>query len=219
MGGRGMGGPRLGLSQAAAGMKRPSFPERAAMALARFIAGQERSGWLDAMEGELSLLSERRLDWALGSLVAAVKDRIARDWRYAMGLIALPCAAVAAIPVSFVLTVAIARATGLTQLQLMPLTALSPLPFAVLLGLMRPHASPVLKGLTAFVAFQAIPAIGLSLVFGNYVYVRWETNLSHYGLLPPSGLIATCALWCAGSWLGARWARRRLHRFPSSPSP
>jgi hypothetical protein len=190
-------------------MIRPSLAERTAMKLARFIAGPRRNEWLDAMEAELSLLSERRLDWALGSLVAAVKDRVARDWLPAVALVALPGTAVAAIPVLTMLAVAIGRATGFSQLQLMPLTTFSPLPFAILLGTIRPRASAILKGLLAFAAYQAIPAIGFSLLFGSYVSVRWEMNLSHYGLLPPSGLIATCLLWCAGSWLGARWARRR----------
>lgn len=179
------------------------------MSIARFVAGPERSDWLDAIEAELDHLPARRLDWALGSLVAAVKDRAAREWSFALALVLGPTAALAAIPVIAIASASISGPTGLSTLQLMPLTVLSPLPFAIMLGAVRPRFSPLVAGALGFAAYQAIPAIALTVIMGRYAYFRWEANLSHYGLLPPSGLLATLALWCAGAWLGARWARRR----------
>ena len=176
---------------------------------ARLVAGEDRRTWLDAMEAELEHMPARRVDWALGSLVAAIKDRIARDWTYAAALAALPTAALAAIPLMQLVSFALRSATGLSALQLTPLTTVSPLPFALLLGAVAHRRRPLLAGALAFAVYQAIPAIGFSLLFGTYVYVRWEMNLSFYGLLPPYGLALTAGLWIAGAWLGARWARNR----------
>jgi hypothetical protein len=189
-------------------MSRPAgLLERATLKLARFIAGPQRDHWLDAMERELEYLPARKFDWALGSLVASVKDRFARDWAFGLALIALPCSAIVAVPLLTMLSMAIGRATGLSDLQVILFPALAPLPFALLLGMLRPRSSVWAKGLAAFAAYQLIPAIGFSLLFGQYVYVRWEANLSHYGLLPPWGLALTGALWVAGCWLGARLRR------------
>ncbi len=186
-----------------------SLVEGAVMATARLIAGRQRRRWLDAMEAELRTLREGRLDWALGSLVASVKDRVARDWPLVVALGALPGAALVAIPPLSMLALTLSRITGLSTLQLMPLVALAPAPFAVVLGAVRPESSPWLKGAVAFALYQVAPAIALSLVFGTYIYVRWEANLSAWGLAQPFGLMATGVVWCAGSWLGARWARGR----------
>jgi hypothetical protein len=190
-------------------MRGLSLAERAIMGTARVIAGRERRTWLDAMEAELLTLRSGRLDWALGSFVASVKDRVARDWIFALALTVLPSAALAAVPILSMLSVTIARATGLTTLQLMPVVALAPAPFAFLLGAVRPRLSPWLKGLAAFALYQAIPVIGFMLLFGAYVTVRWEANLSAIGLTPPLGLLSALLLWCAGSWLGSRWASAR----------
>jgi hypothetical protein len=81
-------------------MSKAGLPERIAMALARIVAGPERKVWLDAMEAELDALPDRRFDWALGSLVAAVKDRGWRERGYALALILAPTAALAAIPIT-----------------------------------------------------------------------------------------------------------------------
>jgi hypothetical protein len=186
--------------------------ERAAIKLARIVAGPERRYWVDAMEGELDHLPSRRLDWALGSLVAATKDRAARERTYALALVALPTAALTTLAFLTVLRAMIARATGFGMMELMPLAALAPAPFAFALGVMRPHRWAWLSALAAFALYQAVPAIGFSIVWGTRVSARWEPNLTAIGLHPPFGLLTSLVLWFAGAWLGGRWARKRRKR-------
>ena len=57
----------------------------------------------------------------------------------------------------------------------------------------------------------------LPLLFGQYVYVRWEANLSQFGILPPAGFIGSLVMWCGGAWAGASGARRRGNPTPPSP--
>lgn len=190
-------------------MIRLSATERAIMTLARLVAGRTRSDWLNAMEAELMMANDGRFDWALGTLVASAKDRAARDWPMWLALVALPGAALVAIPPLSMLAAALTRPTGLSVLQLMPLVALAPAPFAVALGAVHPQGSPWLKGLLAFALYQLVPAVAFSLLFGTYVTVRWEANLSATGLTPPLGLLSALAVWCGGGWLGAQWARDR----------
>jgi len=199
-------------------MIRPSPVERLVMATARIIAGRGRGAWLDAMEAELHVLpAGGRLDWALGSLVASIKDRAAHDWPLALAVVALPATALAAvIPLSAFASV-IARQTGTSTLALMPLVALAPLPFAVLLGTVRPRSSIWLKGVFGFLIYQAIPAVTLPLLIGLSAYPHWEANLGHYGLLPPSGLVGSLGMWLFGVWAGAQRMRRR--GTPTPPSP
>ena len=178
--------------------------------LAHRIAGPGREEWVAAMAAETEAGGGN--GWALGCLAAATKDRVARDWKFLFALGLVPALTIASIPVMTIATVALSRTTGLGQLQLMPVLALAPLPFAVLLGAMRP-AKPWLLGVLAFVIYQAIPAIGFRILFGTYVYVRWEANLSYYDLYPPFGLAVTFAAWLAGCYWGASWARARKRKF------
>lgn len=184
------------------------LPERIAMTLARIVAGPERTVWLDAMEAELDALPDRRFDWALGSLVAAAKDRAWRERGYALALIVAPTAALAAIPMTSLTLSLLAELTRPSVLQFTPIIALTPLPFAMALGALRPRRSPLVSGALGFAAYLAIPAIALPLLFAPYVYVRWQATLSAYGL-PPSGLIGSLGLWCFGAWAGAKGTLRR----------
>jgi hypothetical protein len=188
--------------------RQPTGLERLALRLARAIAGPDRRVWIDALEAELRELDRGRTDWVLGGLVAAIKDRAWRERGYALAVIAAPTAALASIPFASLLTSALADAAGLS-LALSPIVALSPLPFAVALGMVRPRRSAIISGTLGFTVYQALPAVTLPLLFGQYVYVRWEANLSAYGLLPPSGFIGSLGLWCFGAWAGASGARRR----------
>jgi hypothetical protein len=197
-------------------MSRHGARERIVILLARFIAGPERRHWLDAMEAELDALPDRRLDWALGSLVAAAKDRAWRERAYALALVLAPTAALAAIPIASIALSLLAELTSLTVLQFTPIIALTPLPFAMALGALNPRRPAFVSGALGFAAYLAIPAIALPLLFAPYVYVRWEATLSAYAL-PPSGLVGSLGLWCFGAWAGAKGTLRR--RGPTPPSP
>lgn len=184
-------------------MSRPSLSERIALRLARFIAGPERSRWLDAMEAELDHLPARRLDWALGSLVAAVKDRFARDWPFGLALGVLPgFAVVAALLLSAVTFVAL-KAAGLPVVPAYLAQILAPLPFAYLLGRVRPVWPALWVGAAGFLAYQALPFIAWRLMIGSGVWFFWGPTLFPLGLPVPLAL----PVWLAGAWWGATAAR------------
>jgi len=191
--------------------------ERLAVRLARAIAGPERRQWIDALEAELSHLDKGRADWALGGLVAAIRDRAWRERGYALAVIGAPTAALAFIPFAYLAASLLGDAIGIDAMPPAPLIALSPLPFAMALGMIRPHRPALVPGALGFVLYQAIPAIMLPLLFGQYVYVRWEANLSQFGILPPAGFIGSLVMWCGGAWAGASGARRRGNPTPPSP--
>lgn len=188
--------------------------ERIALKLARFIAGSSRSHWLDAMESELDHLSARRIDWALGSLVAAVKDRVGRDWPFGLALGILPgFAFVATILVAGLSSLALAAAELPVALAYVIL-ALAPLPFAYLLGRFRPAWPALWVGTTGFLAYQALPFVAWRVLVGDGMWFFWGTTLWPFGVPVPLVL----PTWLAGAWWGATAARRARGRRLSPPS-
>ena len=195
-------------------MIRPSLPERIAIKLARLIAGRERRRWLDAMEAELDYLPTHRLDWALGTLVAAVKDRLARDRLALASLVVLPAgAAVAVLPVT-ALAMAVVEATGLSMGLLGPVLFPVPLLFAVLLGASRAWRRPLMAGLLGFLVYQAGPSAFFHFAWGSE-FGLWAPNLAHYGIHPAVSVAGVFASWGLGAVAGTRLRRRRI----SPPSP
>lgn len=197
-------------------MSKMRWTERTAISLARIVAGPERREWLDAMEAELSVLPSRRLDWALGSLVAAVKDRAVRD-RLGFALLAvLPaCAAVAVLLVT-ALAIATIHAAGLSTDLLGPILLPIPFLFAVLLGAARRWRHPAVAGALGFAIYQAGPSAFFHFAWGNS-FGFWAPNLWQYGVHPAVSVAGTLALWCLGTMCGARVsARRRRRRLPNA---
>jgi hypothetical protein len=190
-------------------MTRLSPAERVIMGLARAIAGRERRYWLDAMEAELVHLPARRFDWALGSLVAAVKDRAAREWKFAFALLGLSGAAILAAGLSAIPVRIAADLTNSSMLQWMPLMALAPLPFAYLLGRIRPAWSPLWLGTMAFLAYQIMPAIVWRALIGDGMSLLWGPNLWSWGVPHPFQVLIVLLVWLIGVWWGAKAARRR----------
>jgi hypothetical protein len=192
-------------------MSRRSLSERIALGLARFVAGPERRAWLDAMEAELDHLPARRLDWALGSLVAAVKDRAGRDWPFGLALGVLPgFAFVATIVVAGFSSLVLATA-GLPVASAYVALALAPLPFAYALGRIRPAWPALWVGTTGFLAYQALPFVAWRVLFGDGWWFFWGTTLWPFGVPVPLVL----PVWLLGAWWGARAGRRRTGRLPS----
>ena len=192
--------------------------EHAVMATARLIAGRQRRVWLDAMEAELQTLETGRMDWALGSLVAALKDRVVRE-KLALGaLAALPAmAAVAVLPVTAV-SALLLRAVGGPMNLLGPVLVPIPVFFALLLGVARPWRHPALTGAFAFVLHQAGPALFFHFAWGNALAL-WGPNLAHYGIHPAVMMAGVLASWVLGTVAGARIAFKRRRGCKPSPPP
>lgn len=199
-------------------MSRPL--ERIVIGLARLVAGPERRLWLDAMEAELAYLpAGRRLDWALGGLVAAIKDRAPRGALALALLAALPWLAAAAVGPAFELGKVVIRAVdGPIQLAL-PATNLLPLVFGILLGAVHRWRRPVAAGTVAFLLHQLGPALYWSIAW-RPVLVLTVADLGPLGIDDPTVMLpvmlgAALAFWCLGLWLGTRLRERLRGGRPS----
>jgi hypothetical protein len=185
------------------------------MTLARFIAGDERRSWLDAMEAELAHLPERRLDWALGSLVASVKDRMARDWPFGLALGLLPGLAVVTAFFLTAATIPLLKLSGLSPSLALYLQVFAPLPFAYLLGRVRPIWPALWVGLAGFLVYQIMPALAWRTLIGPGMAFYWGPSLWPLGLPVPVALLT----WLVGTRWGRTAARRRVARKANPPSP
>lgn len=183
--------------------------ERAVISLARVVAGRDRRYWLDAIEAELAQLRVGRMDWALGSLVAASKDRAARDGRFGIAMVALSGAALIAAALSGVPLGVLADLTGTSDLLWTPLMALAPLPFAYLLGRTRPRWPPLWLGAAAFLVYQIGPVIVWRVTIGSGMHLLWGPNMYSLGIQHPLQVPAVLLVWLAGVWWGARAGRNR----------
>jgi hypothetical protein len=196
-------------------MSSPNLPERIAIGLARIVAGPERRRWLEAMESELAHLQERRLDWALGSLVAAVKDRFARDWTFGLALGLLPGFAVVAGLVFTAVSVPLLKLAGLVPWPaLFVPQVLAPLPFAYLLGRVRPRWPALRVGAIGFLAQQGLPYVAWRVLIGDGMFFFWGPTLWPLGVPVPLTLMT----WLAGAWWGARMARHASRARPGPPT-
>lgn len=196
-------------------MNRLSLAERLLIGCARVIAGQERRHWLDALETELRHLPARRLDWALGSLVAAVKDRVGRDWPFGLAVGVLPGLAVAFTLVLSAVSFGGLKAVGLPTSLGYLAQAIAPLPFALLLGRVRPRWPALCVGAAGFLAYQGLPFIAWRLTVGSGSWFFWGPTLWPLGVPLPLVL----PVWLAGAWWGATTARRARRIKFSPPSP
>jgi hypothetical protein len=185
-------------------VSRRSLAERIALGLARVIAGPERRRWLDALEAELDHLATRRIDWALGSLVAAVKDRARRDWTFGLALGMLPGFAVVATALFTAVSAVAHNVAGLPVMLAYLAQILAPLPFAWLLGRVRPAWPALWVGVLGFVAYQALPYITWRVLIGSGVWFFWGPTLFPLGV--PVSLVLP--VWLLGTWWGARAGRR-----------
>jgi hypothetical protein len=155
------------------------------------------------VEAELDHLPARRLDWALGGLVAAVKDRAGRDWAFGLALGMLPGFAVVATFLLTALSIPAVEAAGLPHLFGYLAQIVAPAPFAWLLGRLRPTWPALWVGAAGFLAYQALPYTAWHAIVGPGMWFFWGPALFPLGVPLPLVL----PTWLIGAWLGGKAAR------------
>lgn len=179
-----------------------TFIGRLLLRFARWVAGRERADWIDAMAAETEAAEGNRTGWAAGCLWAAVADRMVRDRRFLMGLIALPAASfVIVLTLGFLLSLG-GRKFGWSPGVLVPVMLFGPLPFAWLLGKLRRSASAPLVGTAGFLIHQSVPLLAMWIFFGIAPISFWAVNLTYSNLPRVAGLTASWVIWVAGVSLG-----------------
>lgn len=177
---------------------------RSILMLADRIAGPKRGEWLAAMAAETEAAGRHGTEWALGCLVAALRDRFARDRWFWAALVGLPALALI-LAVALSLAIAIgARALGISMLVAVPVMLLGPLPAAWLLGRMRPAYSPSLVGTLGFLVHQSVPLLGMWALTGTPPHGLWSPNVTYYNMPAMAGLFAGWLVWIGGVWWGGR---------------
>ena len=179
-----------------------TFIGRLLLHFARWVAGRERADWIDAMAAETEAAEGNRIGWAAGCVWAAVADRMIRDRRFLVGLMALPAASfVIVLALGFLLALG-GRKFGWSPGVLGPVMLFGPLPFAWVLGRLRPSASAPLVGTAAFLIHQSVPLLAMWIFLGIAPTSFWAVNVTYYNLPPLAGLTASWVIWVAGVSLG-----------------
>lgn len=171
---------------------------------ARGIAGAQRSEWIDAMEAEASTLGRDSTPWAIGCFWAAVNDRALREWRFLAAILLLPICVVVLQMILFHPIVAIGRLAGLPDETFIVVFLLLPLPFAFILGRLRPGLPAYFALPVTFVICQMTPLVIFWLKFGKSPFSWFGKDAHWYNMTPTAGLTCAFLVWIVGAWLGSR---------------
>jgi hypothetical protein len=179
--------------------------------IARWIAGPQRREWVDAMEAESAAAGAKSMAWAFGCLWASMRERLWREWRF---LVAVPLIGFGPLLLSSVLLFPMAWLWhhGWIPKWLIDHSALfEMLPFAILLGRIRPARTAYMAATICFAVGVMIPlAIGW-LAAGESPLVAFGPYSTWYMFSPAVGLIVALLVWLAGAWLGSKWRPHTSH--------
>jgi len=175
--------------------------------IACVIAGRRRRDWIDAMATEAVAIDGNSTGWAIGCLSAAIKDRLAREWQF---VLAIPLLSIGAVLLSLALFYPMAwlfTHGWIAGWVFVSSGLLSPLPFAFILGRMRPGRTAYLAALISFVLEVFIPLTIFWAMFGKSPFSWFSEDATWYMMTPAAGLSSALLVWLIGVWLGSRWRR------------
>jgi hypothetical protein len=180
--------------------------------LARGIAGQERAEWIDAMEAEAASIRGDSTAWAIGCVWAAFRDRFMRDWRF---LGAALLVVVGPMLLEILLIYPEGWAWRQPWLHQHPVAEwlfqhsglLNYLPFAFLLGRIRPGRSAYVAAIICFPIAVFVPLFIFWLKFGGSFLAWFGPGATWYMFSPAVGLSLAVAVNLVGVWLGSRSRR------------
>lgn len=175
------------------------------------IVGDGSSDWELAMRREFDELENGYLAWASGCLITQSVNRAKRGAPIIGAIILLP---MLSLIVGMVVTTGFyylfLRDLGLPHVIMsLPYIALQ-LPFAVLLGMVRPWRLPLLIGMLGFASHQFFPQLLSSAVLDAPFHFWWGPNITIYNMTPAMGYTCSMAMWCGGAYIGMRIKQKRL---------
>lgn len=171
--------------------------------VARWLAGEPRREWVDAMAAEAEILGAADLGWARGCLWAAAKDRIWRERTTLALIVAVPIVAMGVQMLFFFPEVWLLR-QGLLPSWAFPVMAIiKPLPLAWLLGRWCAHVALSAAALS-FVISALLPGLIFWAEFDAAPWIFFGRDATLYGMPVANGLCVTLALWIGAAKLGSR---------------
>jgi hypothetical protein len=177
---------------------------RALFRAARWIAGRDRAEWLDAMAAEAESIKGDSTAWAIGCLWASLKDRIKREWKFALAVVLLPLGVIAVTFALFFPVVELSELLGLPVWSFIVVNLLAPCPFAFVLGRMRPGLGSYAALPISFAICELTPLFVMWIEFGTSPLAFFGPKGHWYNMSPAAGLSCAFAVWLAGAWLGSR---------------
>ncbi|MDQ3077666.1 MAG: hypothetical protein M3Q83_02365 [Pseudomonadota bacterium] len=181
-------------------------PTSRLLRLARWIGGKERADWSSAMEAEAAYDGGDGTNWAIGCVIAALRDRVGREGKF---LLAIALAPIATLLFCLFLFLAMSEPfmTGRLPSWFYNLAMLlAPLPFAWFLGRSIPSAA-IVAGAVSFSIFTIIPWIQFWIQIGQSPLIWFVPNAEAYGMPTIVGLGCSLLIWVGGAWLGSRRTR------------
>lgn len=174
--------------------------------VARMIAGQKRREWIDAMQTEATMDGRGGQEWAMGSVIAALKDRASRDGYLFLAVILTPVVTLAASLMLFFPMSRLFMAGWLPSWVYNLAMLLVPLPFAWFLGRLRPNAA-LMTASISFAIFAVIPGMVFWIQFGRSPLIFFGPNATWYEMPWFIGFACALVVWLFGAWLGSRSRR------------
>lgn len=180
---------------------------RLLLSLARWLGGKQRAEWSDAMAAEAASLDGNDLGWASGCATSALRDRLWRERTFILAIVLLPLCAVLLEYALFFPLVWLSRALELPGWTWVGVSMLTPLPFAYVLGRLRPRLGAYLAAPICFFVFQLVPLVIFWLQFGKSPLTWFGDGSTVYMMTPLAGLSCGLLVWLVGAWLGSRRTR------------
>lgn len=180
---------------------------RILLRIASWIAGSDRTEWIDAMAGEATSIEGDSTVWAAGCLWASVKDRLKREWRFLTAALLLPLCVLALDAILFIPVVDLSQRVGLPGWTFIAVFLLLPFAFTFILGRLRPGLPAYLAVLPGFFTVHMIPPVIFWVEFGKSPLSWFGRNAHWYNMPPTAGLSAALLVWLTGAWLGSHSRR------------
>ncbi len=180
---------------------------RTLLRLANWIAGEPQANWSAAMAAETDAAGSHGLSWALGCVGAALRMRLATDWKRIALLLAFPIVAYASIglwiyPVTWAM-----RADWIGP---MGWAVALQIPYMIMMALVARFSGnglPVLFIAYAAAVILLLPGIVFAVLFDKspFLFLQPEANWLN---LPRNQGMALLAALLAGSVVAGRLLRR-----------
>jgi hypothetical protein len=181
---------------------------RLLLRIARWIGGPVRAEWLNAMTAEAASIHGDSTVWAIGCAWASFKDRLTREWRFLLAILLLPVAVYVIGFAIFFPVVWLSHAIGLPNWTFVAVNLLLPLPFAFVLGRIRPGLPAYLALPVCFAISVFFPLVIFWIKFGKPSPFSWfGDGATWYMMSPAAGLSCSLLVWLTGTWLGSRSRR------------
>lgn len=177
--------------------------------VARRIAGKERREWVEAMEAETASIDGDSTGWAIGCVWAAAKDRLAREWRFILAILMFPVGAYLFSFALFIPTAWLFTHGWIPGWVSVGSALLSPLPFAYLIGRMRPGMRAHIAVSISFLIGLFTPLTVFWVMFDKSPFSWFGEDSTWYMMGPLAGLTCAFLVWQAGAWLGSRSHRAK----------